>query len=161
MAIWSKVLGHDRIVIKEKKFKIGGDSARLIQVQKSLKRSLGKLVSSAKFFEYYAVEKLAVHLFITQDNAIPEHTAIQQERSNNNQEDIAIISMACWLPGNIGMPQYSGIWWCMFNAYTRPTYRAQPTTGHVSGWTLSSFCGRYSRYRLGRRFNCHMAQTPI
>jgi len=105
MAIWSKVLGHDRIVIKDNFFKIGGDSARLIQVPKGLKRSLGRLVSPVKLFEYYMVEKLAAHLSIMQENVIPEHTTTQQERSNNNQEDIAIISMAYRLPDDVGTPE--------------------------------------------------------
>ena len=42
LAVWSEVLGHDRIGINENFFEIGGDSLRVVRVQTQLETLLGR-----------------------------------------------------------------------------------------------------------------------
>ncbi|RYP83311.1 hypothetical protein DL770_005407 [Monosporascus sp. CRB-9-2] len=102
LAIWSDVLGHDRIDISDNFFQIGGDSLRVVRVQMELEKLLGRPVLSAKLFEHYTIKTLATHLANT-DKASPEPVPIRHPVHYN--EDIAIISMACRLPGGITTPQ--------------------------------------------------------
>ena len=103
LAIWAKVLGHDRIGIDDNFFEVGGDSARLIRVQAELQRVLDRPVSAPKLFEYYTIKTLAAYLSSAPDTAAllrnpePPHPY--------DTEDIAIVSMACRLPGGIDTPE--------------------------------------------------------
>ncbi|KAK8106744.1 hypothetical protein PG999_010103 [Apiospora kogelbergensis] len=99
---WSLVLGHDQIDVDDNFFEIGGDSARIVRVQAVLEKSLGQPVFAAKLFEHYTVRSLAAYLshsVETKLEAAP--TVCPRER---NSEDIAIISMACRLPGGVTNP---------------------------------------------------------
>ena len=62
LAIWSDILGHDRIGIDDNFFEIGGDSLRVIRVQMELRKLLGHAVSAAVLFEYYIIRTLASYL---------------------------------------------------------------------------------------------------
>ncbi|ORY60966.1 uncharacterized protein BCR38DRAFT_349734 [Pseudomassariella vexata] len=103
LAIWSRVLGHDRVGVNDNFFEVGGDSVRVVRVQKELERLLGRPVSSPKLFEHYTIKTLAAHLTSSPDMAGPK--LVTQQCRVNNTEDIAIVSMACRLPGGITTPE--------------------------------------------------------
>ncbi|RYP50631.1 hypothetical protein DL768_003913 [Monosporascus sp. mg162] len=100
--IWSSVLGHDRIGIHDNFFQIGGDSVRVVRVQSELERLLGRPLSPAKLFEHYTIKTLAAYLHGV-GKSDPEPILPQRRLQDN--EDIAVISMACRLPGGITTPE--------------------------------------------------------
>ena len=102
LAIWSDVLGHDRIGINENFFEIGGDSLRAVRVQVELEKLLGRPVNSAKLFEHFTIKSLAADLAGTKE-AVPE--IVTARRRAAYDEDIAIVSMACRLPGGVTTPE--------------------------------------------------------
>ncbi|MFC9998713.1 amino acid adenylation domain-containing protein [Nocardia sp. NPDC127526] len=102
LAIWSEVLGHDRIGLTQNFFELGGDSLRAVRVQAELERLLGRPVSSAKLFEHFTVKSLAADL-AGAAKAGPER--ITASRRAAYDEDIAIIAMACRLPGEVTTPE--------------------------------------------------------
>nr|AQV04237.1 SwnK-like protein 1 [Slafractonia leguminicola] len=100
--IWSSVLGHDHIDIDDNFFQIGGDSVRAVKVQKELEKLLGQQLSPAKLFEHYTIKALAAYL------SGPEQTTVEPvlpQRQLQTNEDIAVVSMACRLPGGITTPE--------------------------------------------------------
>ena len=131
--IWSRVLGHDHISIHDNFFQIGGNSLRVAQVKTELEKLLGRPVLAAKLFEHYTIKTLAAYVDrseIDGNTAIKhespfidkQHHQQQRHRSSlvgstksddNNKihkndhdyEDIAIISMACRLPGGVTNPE--------------------------------------------------------
>jgi reducing polyketide synthase SwnK len=107
LAIWSRVLGHDRVGVNDNFFEVGGDSVRVVRVQKELERLLGRPVSSAKLFEHYTIKTLATHLTSSPDDTAGLKLVTPQSRVNDTG-DIAIVSMACRLPGGITTPE--GFW---------------------------------------------------
>jgi thioester reductase-like protein len=110
LAIWSRVLGHSRIRVRDNFFQIGGDSARVIRVQKELQTQLGRPVPVPKLFEHYTIETLAAYLVGSSPgtaNNSPNPQANKQARVDDYvaDQDIAIVSMACRLPGGIATPE--------------------------------------------------------
>lgn len=111
MAIWSRVLGHDRISIDANFFHIGGDSLRVIRMQVELEKLLGRPISSAKLFEHYTIKTLAAYISGTHETIrVPPATEPAAQRDaiatcNGNNEGIAIVSMACRLPGGVTTPE--------------------------------------------------------
>ncbi|KAH9898629.1 hypothetical protein F4778DRAFT_188751 [Xylariomycetidae sp. FL2044] len=103
LAIWTKVLGHDRVEINDNFFEVGGDSLRVIRVQKQLEKLLERSVPAPKLFEHYTIKTLASYLNRSTGNAISEPTF--QRRPASDVDDIAIVSMACRLPGDIVTPE--------------------------------------------------------
>lgn len=103
--IWSRILGHDRIGIEDNFFQIGGDSMRVILVQAELERLLGRPVPTPELFEYYTIRALATHLSTGID---VDETNLKQRCggfAGASNEDIAVISMACRLPGGVATPE--------------------------------------------------------
>ncbi|KAK3300634.1 polyketide synthase [Chaetomium fimeti] len=111
LAIWSRVLGHSRIRVRDNFFQIGGDSARAIRVHKELEKQLGRPVPVPKLFEHYTIETLAAYLGGsspgTPNNSPNNPQASKQARVDDYvaDQDIAIVSMACRLPGGIATPE--------------------------------------------------------
>ena len=132
LTIWSRVLGHDRIGINDNFFQVGGNSLRVPRVKTELEKLLGRPVLAAKLFEYYTIKTLALYLDRSEinGNKTTKHeppflniqhqqqqrhrsTLVDDNKSNNDNkthmndddyEDIAIISMACRLPGGVTNP---------------------------------------------------------
>ena len=102
-AVWANVLGHDRIGVDDNFFEIGGDSARVIRVQTGLQKSLSRTVSVPKLFEHYTIKTLAGYLSSSPVAAV--RRPIFKSSHVKNAEDIAIISMACRLPGDVDTPE--------------------------------------------------------
>jgi polyketide synthase 12 len=102
LAVWSDVLGHDRIGINENFFEIGGDSLRVVRVQTELAKLLGRPISTATLFEHFTIKALAAHLA---GDKKPSQEPVPSRRPTAHDEDIAIISMACRLPGNASTPE--------------------------------------------------------
>lgn len=104
--IWSSVLGHNRINIGDNFFEIGGDSQRLVRVQKELERVLKHPVSAVKLFQHFTIKTLATYLTsdTTSTTLKPTPTA-RPTLSQAPRQDMAIVSMACRLPGGISTPE--------------------------------------------------------
>lgn len=105
-AVWSDVLGHDRFGVEDNFFHIGGDSVRLIRLQAALEEQLCQLVPTPKLFEHYTIKALAEYLAGTSRESREQesHNPVGQELTNNN-EAIAVVSMACRLPGGLETPE--------------------------------------------------------
>lgn len=103
LTIWSKVLGHDRIGINDNFFEVGGDSIRIVRVQRELERLLDRPIPSPKLFEHYTVKTLAVYL--NSSPGIAGQGLIPGASRVDHTGDIAIISMACRLPGGTSTPE--------------------------------------------------------
>ena len=114
LGIWSHVLGHNSIGINDNFFHVGGNSLRVPRVKTELEKLLGQPVLAAKLFEHYTIKTLARYLGHSgndsrtiANDALPPF-GIQREQRRpilDNHEDIAIISMACRLPGGITNPE--------------------------------------------------------
>ncbi|GAA3368398.1 hypothetical protein GCM10020367_06570 [Streptomyces sannanensis] len=102
MAIWSDVLGHDRIGVNENFFEIGGNSLRVVRVQTRLEQLLGRPVFAAKLFEHFTIKALAAHLA---GDAKTSREIVPTRRRAVHDEPIAIIGMACRLPGDANTPE--------------------------------------------------------
>ncbi|KAF2656381.1 ketoacyl-synt-domain-containing protein [Lophiostoma macrostomum CBS 122681] len=101
--VWANVLGHDNIGLQDNFFEIGGDSVRVVQGQRALEKMFGRLLPTASLFQHYTVEALASYLEgeIGDNTEAGASVASQGFRQN---EDIAVIGMACRLPGGISSP---------------------------------------------------------
>lgn len=105
-AIWSEILGHDRFGIEDSFFHIGGDSVRIVRMQAALERQLHRPLSIPKLFEHFTIKTLAAYLAglgSTEPNK--EDFRMAHRGFNGTTEDIAIISMACRLPGAVATPE--------------------------------------------------------
>lgn len=108
--IWSRVLGHDYVGIDDNFFEIGGDSLRLVRVQNHLEILLGKPVPISKLFEHHTIRTLSTYLAspLPMGNSLAKSPPTQTDDnhlSTTIQEDIAIISTACRLPGGVTTPE--------------------------------------------------------
>ena len=108
LAIWSRVLGHDRVGVRDNFFEIGGDSARVVRLKTELDRLLGRPVPASKLFEHYTIKALVAYLTGSRGVGDSNIQAAGQRPMNDDSEDIAIVSMACRLPGDITTPE--GLW---------------------------------------------------
>ncbi|KAJ9158137.1 Erythronolide synthase, modules 1 and 2 [Coniochaeta hoffmannii] len=103
LAVWSSVLGHDRVKLHDNFFEIGGNSLRVVYLQKELERLLGRPVPTAKLFEHYTIKTLAAYLSASPDSAHPGSEPTRHFHVSDR--DIAVISTACRLPGGIATPE--------------------------------------------------------
>ncbi|KAI4599792.1 putative PKS/NRPS-like protein biosynthetic cluster [Pestalotiopsis sp. 9143b] len=101
--IWSRALDHGRIGVNDSFFEIGGDSVRIIRVQKELEELMGRPIASPKLFEHYTIKSLATYLSTSPGTFASKD--IEMPHKASTTEDIAIISMACRLPGGINNPE--------------------------------------------------------
>ncbi|KAI0515270.1 polyketide synthase [Xylaria bambusicola] len=105
LAIWSDILGHTSIGTEDNFFNIGGDSVRIIRMQTLLEKQLGRHVPTPKLFEHYTIKALAGYLAgIGKDSQEETFDAAGSGFAADN-EDIAVISMACRLPGGVHTPE--------------------------------------------------------
>ncbi|KAF1921340.1 nonribosomal peptide synthetase 7 [Ampelomyces quisqualis] len=101
--IWSEALGHDQISIDDNFFEIGGDSVRVIRVQRGLEKLFDRQISPAILFEHYTIRALIACL-LGKSTEQSSASMIPMRRMGND-EDIAIVSMACRLPGGVTTPE--------------------------------------------------------
>ncbi|KAK5989564.1 PKS-NRPS hybrid synthetase swnK [Cladobotryum mycophilum] len=104
-AIWSDILGHNRIGIEDNFFNIGGDSVRLIRVQAALEKQLRRPLQIPKLFEHYTIKALAAYLAGTGNENRKQEPQAAGHCFTGSNEDIAVVSMACRLPGGIATPE--------------------------------------------------------
>ncbi|OGM45074.1 hypothetical protein ABOM_006616 [Aspergillus bombycis] len=124
LTVWVRVLGHDRIGINDSFYQVGCNSIRLIRVKKELEKAFKRRVLAAKLFEHFTVKTLAAYLEgtsssgTTEKEVPPVQSLLRQQKyhdgsnhdlnrghENTHREDIAIVSMACRLPGSITNPE--------------------------------------------------------
>ncbi|KAF5022960.1 hypothetical protein F66182_4985 [Fusarium sp. NRRL 66182] len=104
-AIWSIILGHDRIGIQDNFFNIGGDSLRLVRMQAMLETQFHRLVPTPKLFEHYTIKTLAAYLAGPDENDKTQQDRAASHGLPDSNQDIAVISMACRLPGGVVTPE--------------------------------------------------------
>lgn len=102
LSIWADVLGHDRIGIDDSFFIIGGNSLRVVRVQARLQQLLGRPVPVAKLYEFFTIRTLSAHLA---GNKKTSARSLAPRPARQTDEPVAIVSMACRLPGNIHTPE--------------------------------------------------------
>ena len=109
-AVWTVVLGHGRAGVNDNFFEIGGDSVRAIRVQKELETVLGRPISAPKLFEHYTIKTLAAYLhgLLKPRDSVNEPMSNLKMFPRGGFDDIAIVSTACRLPGEVTTPQ--GFW---------------------------------------------------
>ncbi|PFH56610.1 hypothetical protein XA68_16259 [Ophiocordyceps unilateralis] len=100
-AIWASVLDHERVGLDDNFFHIGGGSARVVRVQHSSKACSADPVASPELYGHYTVRSLAVHLAGDGEPA-RDSTHV---RGGTGSDEIAVVSMACRLPGGIATPE--------------------------------------------------------
>lgn len=105
LAVWSRVLGAARLSVKDNFFHVGGNSLRLIQVQAQLEKLLSRTIPVAKLFEHYSVESLATYLSGKGTVGEKQYDFPRRDHSLSEEESIAIVSMACRLPGGVDTPE--------------------------------------------------------
>ncbi|QKX58562.1 uncharacterized protein TRUGW13939_05687 [Talaromyces rugulosus] len=104
--IWSDILGHNRIGVEDNFFNIGGDSVRLIRMQTLIEKQLCRLVPTPKLFEHYTIKTLALYLAGTDKESYKQEPhSTMRDGLTGNDEDIAVVSMACRLPGGVETPE--------------------------------------------------------
>ena len=104
-AVWSEILGHNRIGIEDNFFNIGGDSVRIIRTQAALEKQLCRHIPTPKMFEHYTIKALAVYLAGTSKESRKPESHTVGHGFPVNHEDIAVVSMACRLPGGVVTPE--------------------------------------------------------
>ena len=104
-AVWSGILGHNRIGIEDNFFNIGGDSVRIILMQAALEKQLCRPIPTPKLFEHYTIKALAVYLVSTSQELRRQESHTRGHGFPVNNEDIAVVSMACRLPGGVVTPE--------------------------------------------------------
>ncbi|KAK4182661.1 hypothetical protein QBC35DRAFT_444796 [Podospora australis] len=105
LSVWSKVLGHNRINLTDNFFEIGGDSARIVRVQKELQALLGCSIPVPALFENFTISGLARFVAEHSSHATNKKIESIQPTEAADDDDVAIISMACRLPGDITTPE--------------------------------------------------------
>ncbi|KAI2623012.1 polyketide synthase [Hypomontagnella submonticulosa] len=103
--IWSEILGHDHVGIEDNFFNIGGDSVRIIRVQKALEKRLHRSVLTPKLFEHYTIRALAAYLAGACEEGGQKESHAVGLGSQGSNENIAVVSMACRLPGGVLTPE--------------------------------------------------------
>ena len=104
-AVWSDILGHNRIGIEDNFFNIGGDSVRIIRMQAALEKQLCRPIPIPKLIEHYTIKALAVYLAGTSEKKCEQEFRTAGHGFPVNDEDIAVVSMACRLPGGVVTPE--------------------------------------------------------
>lgn len=104
--IWSEILGHDRIRVEDNFFGIGGDSVRIFRMQVALEKLLGRPVPTPKLFEHYTIKELAAYLAgAGMESRNQESYVVDRGLTSDDDEDIAVVSMVCRLPGGVATPE--------------------------------------------------------
>ncbi|SPJ86910.1 uncharacterized protein FTOL_11935 [Fusarium torulosum] len=102
-AICSTILEHDNFSLQDNFFEIGRDSALIVRVQAKLDALLDRAISSAMLFEYYTMQSLAAYL-TGSGGSVDAFQDSKFSSSVEKDKDIAVVGIACHLPGGITTP---------------------------------------------------------
>ncbi|KAJ4163486.1 hypothetical protein LMH87_005210 [Akanthomyces muscarius] len=105
LAVWSRVLGGARLSVKDNFFHVGGNSLHIVKVQAQLEKLLNRPIPVAKLFEHYSIESLAAYLGGKDTSGGKQNDSPRCGPSVIEEESIAIVSMACRLPGGVETPE--------------------------------------------------------
>jgi amino acid adenylation domain-containing protein/non-ribosomal peptide synthase protein (TIGR01720 family) len=93
---WTSVLGHTAFASTDNFFDVGGHSLSAMRVHGILQRAFGSAVTLLTLFEHPTVRALARHI----SGAAPMPVApVKRRRPQEGAYDIAVIGMACRVPG--------------------------------------------------------------
>ncbi|KAJ2966249.1 hypothetical protein NQ176_g10237 [Zarea fungicola] len=105
LAVWCRVLGASHLSVKDNFFHVGGNSLRIVQVQAQLEKLLNRPIPIAKLFEHYSIESLAAYLGGNDAVGMKQRDLEPRTPLITEDEGIAIVSMACRLPGDVHTPE--------------------------------------------------------
>ncbi|KAF2762468.1 polyketide synthase, partial [Pseudovirgaria hyperparasitica] len=103
--IWAEVLGYNSFSTEVSFFDIGGNSVRLVRVRNMLETQLSRQIPIAKLFEHFTIKSLATYLTRVEVTEPSQQSCVYELRSTHATQDLAVISMACRLPGGVDTPE--------------------------------------------------------
>jgi amino acid adenylation domain-containing protein len=100
-AVWSEVLGVERVGAEDSFFDLGGNSLRIVEVARRLRNELSRPISVAQLFQFPVLRALAASLGADAGAVRAEPGAAPRGRGMQAQsaEPIAIVGMAARFPG--------------------------------------------------------------
>ncbi len=79
--IWQQILGLEQVGIYDNFFEVGGDSLRIVQLQRKLNEVFGRNISVAELFQYPTIHSLSIHL---SQSSIVEGETQQREETRSS-----------------------------------------------------------------------------
>ncbi|HEX8825342.1 MAG TPA: SDR family NAD(P)-dependent oxidoreductase, partial [Archangium sp.] len=131
----SKTLGLEpgRALAPERGFsEMGMDSIMAVELRGSLQKALGVPLPATLAFNFSNVEALTEHLFTKVEAELPKEAAAPEARSQgHSDEPIAIVGMACRLPGGADTPE---AFWRLMREGTDAISEIPPERWDVESW---------------------------
>ncbi len=117
--VWGEVLGNAYVDPCKTFFELGGDSIALVRAHQALSAALGRALPLDTMFRYPRAESLAAHL--ANSDARPK--AIESKSTAPRRGgDVAIIGMACRVPGAANLTEF----WANLRSGTESITRLSP-----------------------------------
>jgi acyl carrier protein len=110
-AIWSEILSINNFNKNLSFFDLGGNSLKIMKVKKELEIAFELKINVVDLFQYTTLHQLSQHISSLKNSFKKEKTIKQVKKESNSSftsvenEPIAIIGMACRLPGGIVDPE--------------------------------------------------------
>jgi amino acid adenylation domain-containing protein/thioester reductase-like protein len=102
--IWSDLLGVASVDPRKTFFELGGDSVMLVEAHQRIETALGRRLPVTSLFQYPSAAALTG--FLTRDPSPDESAEPADQPSRPHDGDIAVIGMACRVPGASGLDEF-------------------------------------------------------